>query len=76
MNELLPIIMLLALAAVVFFTFGFAIGHDYGCAKGRLKAIDEMQPSYGILLSALSKVPNQYKDFDYSSNPDDMIWTE
>jgi len=76
MDELLPILALLALAAVIFFTFGFAIGHDYGCRKGRLQAIDEMQPSYGILLNALSKVPNQYKDFDYSNSPDDMIWQE
>ena len=76
MNDLLPIIILLALAVVVFFTFGFAIGHDYGRRKGRLEAIDEMQPSYGILLSEFSKVPNQYKDFHYSNNPDDMTWQE
>jgi len=76
MSELFPIVTLLALTAIIFFTFGFAIGHDYGKRKGRLEAIDEMQPSYGILLTELAKIPNKYKDFHYSNKPEDMIWIE
>jgi len=75
MNELVSIIILLAVTAACFFLFGVLAGYHSGHRDGRKEAIDEIQPSYSILMARLAQTPNQYKDFGYSDNPEDRIYT-
>jgi hypothetical protein len=75
MGELISIILLLAVTAVCFFLFGVLAGYHSGHAAGRKEAVDEMQPSYSRLMVELAKKPNRYKDFSYSDNPEDRIFS-
>jgi hypothetical protein len=70
MNDLLPVLVLMAFAAVIFFAFGFALGHDYGYKKGREDTLDDMGPTYSDLLAHFSTGPKQYKNLDWSGDAD------
>lgn len=66
-------VIFLVVVAAAFFAFGVLAGYHAGHAAGRREAVDEMYPSYSIMMVELAKVPNRYKDFGYSDNPGDEV---
>lgn len=64
-QDVISIILVIAICAVVFFGLGVVAGFHAGFNAGRRNATDEIQPSYDIIVTKLAQTSDlKYRDLN------------